>query len=438
MLNLIAQKIENPQLIDSVRNLTSEGYINRLIPAIINILFIVSIVAFMFLLLIGGTQWILSGGNKQSLENARNKIINAITGLLILLLLWIIIKIINGAFGINLGNIGASSGGGGNSGSQTCASYCQGGDSSNFGPYYFCRDSGSSIPSYCNNDGTTDCTNPTRDCFCCNQPYVAPTAPPAGSEGARCLAAGGVWELLPSSCADICGCTNSLSVMTMGCNCATGCWQDPNCVNLSPPGANCTSSVQCQSGFCSNVNDLDGDGFYSESTSGICRSGVIDCNDNNNLVFPGQTQYFQDPIVGTSNDFNYDCADGDSNGDPNDKWPTWNCLSSLTDTISCQEGTPYTFSVGHQGWRGSIPVCGQDIISNLPWGPPTWEDCVSSTGLCSSGPGGGWFEMDCNYPTLCKTGNDPTSGLPIQSYHLEGIGFFSWMLTGYPTKMSCK
>lgn len=436
MMNFLAQRIENPQLIDSVRNLTSEGYINRIIPGIINILFIVSIVAFMFLLLIGGTQWILSGGNKQSLENARNKIINAITGLLILLLLWIIVKIINGAFGINLGNIGISSNS--DPGSQSCELYCQGGDNDNYGPYYYCQDSGSTVPSYCNNDGTTDCSDPLRDCYCCNQVYIAPTLPPAGTEGARCLDAGGTWELLPSSCADICGCTNGLSVMTIGCNCGTGCWQDPVCVYLSLPGASCTSSTQCLSGFCSNTNDADGDGFYAESTSGICRDGAIDCNDNNNLVFPGQTQYFQDPIAGTSNNFNYDCVDGDSDGDPNDKWPRLNCLSAEPHYASCSL-TPLTESVIRPltGWQDFIPSCGQLLMSSQQFSMCSashYATCVAFPIVVESF---GCF-TSCLTGDNCGSNNDQ----PCISWNVDGwypfYSYFSEDFVGGLTKMPCK
>ena len=54
----------------------------------------------------GGVQYISSEGNKAKLESARNKIANAVTGLIILFLLWFILKLINVIFGVNIGGLG--------------------------------------------------------------------------------------------------------------------------------------------------------------------------------------------------------------------------------------------------------------------------------------------------------------------------------------------
>jgi hypothetical protein len=100
---MIVQRIVNPQIIPSIRNYTAEAYANRIIPILILIGFVVCSLAFFLLLIFGGIQWITAGGNKQSLEEARNKIINASIGLFILFALFTIVKLINSVFGINLG-----------------------------------------------------------------------------------------------------------------------------------------------------------------------------------------------------------------------------------------------------------------------------------------------------------------------------------------------
>ena len=115
MNNLIAQLV-NPQIVASIRNLNASEYLNRLIPMLIYLGLMLCAIAFILLFLIGGFQWITSGGNKQSLENARNKIVNAITGLLVLLLLWLILQIVNLIFGVNIGGLGIPRFGGGGGG----------------------------------------------------------------------------------------------------------------------------------------------------------------------------------------------------------------------------------------------------------------------------------------------------------------------------------
>ncbi|MCL5411820.1 MAG: hypothetical protein M1150_03775 [Patescibacteria group bacterium] len=57
---------------------------------------------FLIYLLIGGIQWITSGGDKAGLESARGKIVNALIGLGILVASFAIIKIVETLFGIKI------------------------------------------------------------------------------------------------------------------------------------------------------------------------------------------------------------------------------------------------------------------------------------------------------------------------------------------------
>jgi hypothetical protein len=54
------------------------------------------------MLLWGAVSWILSGGDKASLEGAKNKITNAFVGLILLIGSFAIIKLIEGFFNINI------------------------------------------------------------------------------------------------------------------------------------------------------------------------------------------------------------------------------------------------------------------------------------------------------------------------------------------------
>ena len=106
--NLIAgatggpSEIKNPVLEGLNENGTGLGFFQKFIPNAITLGFVIGILIFFFLLLIGAIQWISSGGDKQSLEGARNKLSSAIIGIVILLVVFAIIRLVGDFFGINL------------------------------------------------------------------------------------------------------------------------------------------------------------------------------------------------------------------------------------------------------------------------------------------------------------------------------------------------
>ena len=60
------------------------------------------LIAFVYLLL-GGIKWITSGGDKAAVETARNQIIQALIGLIVVLAAWGLIVVVQGATNICLG-----------------------------------------------------------------------------------------------------------------------------------------------------------------------------------------------------------------------------------------------------------------------------------------------------------------------------------------------
>lgn len=60
---------------------------------------------FFFMLLIGGIQWLTSGGDKGGTEAARGRITAALIGLIIVFAAWAIVTLLEGIFGWNLLNI---------------------------------------------------------------------------------------------------------------------------------------------------------------------------------------------------------------------------------------------------------------------------------------------------------------------------------------------
>lgn len=76
--------------------------LGQLVSAIVGTLLIIAaLMAFLYLIL-GGIQWITSGGDKAGMEAARNKITHAIVGLIIVGAAWAIMSLVQGFLGINV------------------------------------------------------------------------------------------------------------------------------------------------------------------------------------------------------------------------------------------------------------------------------------------------------------------------------------------------
>ncbi len=74
----------------------------KLISAIVGTLLIVAaLLAFLYLIL-GGIQWISSGGDKAGMEGARNKITHAIVGLIIVGAAWAIMILVQNFLGFTI------------------------------------------------------------------------------------------------------------------------------------------------------------------------------------------------------------------------------------------------------------------------------------------------------------------------------------------------
>ena len=76
--------------------------IGQLISAIVGTLLIVAaLLAFLYLIM-GGIQWITSGGDKAGMETARNRITHAIVGLIIVGAAWAIMLLVQNFLGVTI------------------------------------------------------------------------------------------------------------------------------------------------------------------------------------------------------------------------------------------------------------------------------------------------------------------------------------------------
>lgn len=99
-MTLLAQKIENPVIKDSLRNITGMEFANRMVQFIISLLMTISIIYFLVFFILGGIHFIQSGGDKNKAEEAKHQLTNAVTGLAVTFLALVIAKLVGRAFGI--------------------------------------------------------------------------------------------------------------------------------------------------------------------------------------------------------------------------------------------------------------------------------------------------------------------------------------------------
>ncbi len=79
--------------------------ISGFIKQMVSLIFVVGFLAFFFMFLLGGIRWITSGGDKGQVESSRSQIVQAITGLVVLISVYAVAKLIQTMFGIDLINI---------------------------------------------------------------------------------------------------------------------------------------------------------------------------------------------------------------------------------------------------------------------------------------------------------------------------------------------
>ena len=79
--------------------------LGKAIGGLINVLFIIAALATFLYLVLGGIQWITSGGDSKKTEAAGKQITNALIGLVIVAVSWAIMKLVGTVFGIDVFNL---------------------------------------------------------------------------------------------------------------------------------------------------------------------------------------------------------------------------------------------------------------------------------------------------------------------------------------------
>lgn len=79
--------------------------VNVIITNILSIVFVVAILLVLFFLIVGAFRWITSGGEKEAVGKARGTIVNALIGLAILALAFVIARVAGQIVGVDFGNL---------------------------------------------------------------------------------------------------------------------------------------------------------------------------------------------------------------------------------------------------------------------------------------------------------------------------------------------
>ncbi len=85
-------------------NLTA-GQIGPLVGSLLQFIFVIAVLVALLFLVYGGFRWLVSSGDKTQVAAAREHIVAAVIGLVIIFLSYFILSILLGFFGISLSNL---------------------------------------------------------------------------------------------------------------------------------------------------------------------------------------------------------------------------------------------------------------------------------------------------------------------------------------------
>ncbi len=83
---------------DNTFNILCNQTIGTLIGPLVSLIFVVAVVAALLYLIYGGFKWLISGGDKAAVASAREHIIAAVVGLVIIFLSYFILNLLIGFF----------------------------------------------------------------------------------------------------------------------------------------------------------------------------------------------------------------------------------------------------------------------------------------------------------------------------------------------------
>ncbi len=94
-------KVSPPPQISNLTQQEGAGGLSIFLSRAIQLAYMVAAVIFVFMVMAGAIQWILSGGDKEAVEKARKRITHAIIGITLLALTFVILRVLGQALGFS-------------------------------------------------------------------------------------------------------------------------------------------------------------------------------------------------------------------------------------------------------------------------------------------------------------------------------------------------
>lgn len=94
--------ITNPVLGPKLQDMSGIEFFQTILPHAVGLAFVIGVLVFLFVIIIGAIQWTSSGGDKAAIESAKGKITNALVGIVVLFSLFALLKFLEDFFGINI------------------------------------------------------------------------------------------------------------------------------------------------------------------------------------------------------------------------------------------------------------------------------------------------------------------------------------------------
>lgn len=95
-------EINNPALSTNLQALNGVEFLNKFLPAMITLLFVIASLVSFVLLVIGGVQYMTAGGDKAGTENAKERITHALIGLVLVFSAYAILSLLGTFFDMDL------------------------------------------------------------------------------------------------------------------------------------------------------------------------------------------------------------------------------------------------------------------------------------------------------------------------------------------------
>lgn len=98
-------QITNPVIKPELRGAEGTDFFAKLLPNLVTTMLVIAAIVFLFVILVTGISWMMSGGDKQAAESARSRLTNAIIGLIIVFGVFALAKFIEIVVGVDIINI---------------------------------------------------------------------------------------------------------------------------------------------------------------------------------------------------------------------------------------------------------------------------------------------------------------------------------------------